>query len=113
MGTDDTRSLPERLKQLRARLGLSQVKLAALLGVSSLSIIRWEHGRISSAMRRPPSRRCSAASARPTRNAGRSDASGPRSVCAWFLCLCRNRDPTCVERIPPIGGSTRIKAPRA
>ncbi|MHB8576271.1 MAG: tetratricopeptide repeat protein [Dehalococcoidia bacterium] len=50
MGTDDTRSFPERLKQFRARLGLSQVKLAALLGVSSLSIIRWEHGRT-----RPPS----------------------------------------------------------
>src|SRR5438105_296282 len=35
----------ERIKQLRARAGLTQARLAALLGVSVASVNRWEQGR--------------------------------------------------------------------
>lgn len=35
----------ERIRALRKRLGLSQVELAALLGVSNVTVNRWEHDR--------------------------------------------------------------------
>jgi DNA-binding transcriptional regulator YiaG len=35
---------PEELKRMRARLGLTQVKLAAELGVTSNTVARWETG---------------------------------------------------------------------
>lgn len=35
---------PERLRALRARLGLTQVRLAELMGVSFASVNRWENG---------------------------------------------------------------------
>ncbi|MGQ9756517.1 MAG: helix-turn-helix domain-containing protein, partial [Desulfotomaculales bacterium] len=35
---------PDRIRRLRARLGLSQKRLAELLGVSFASVNRWENG---------------------------------------------------------------------
>ena len=35
---------PQRIKELRARLGLTQVRLAELLNVSFASVNRWENG---------------------------------------------------------------------
>jgi predicted ATPase/DNA-binding CsgD family transcriptional regulator/DNA-binding XRE family transcriptional regulator len=37
--------VPERVRHLRARLGLTQTGLAEALGVSAASVLRWEHGR--------------------------------------------------------------------
>ncbi|MGI8552197.1 MAG: helix-turn-helix domain-containing protein, partial [Dehalococcoidia bacterium] len=45
MERDQPAEVFERIKQLRSRLGLSQARLAELLGVSEMSIIRWEHER--------------------------------------------------------------------
>ncbi len=36
---------PERLRSLRSRLGLTQTKLADLLGVSFTTVNRWENGK--------------------------------------------------------------------
>lgn len=44
MAADPLANAPERIRRLRAALGLTQARLAALLGVSALSIIRWENG---------------------------------------------------------------------
>ncbi len=41
----DSREIPEVLKQLRAKLGLSQEELAARLGVAFTTLNRWENGR--------------------------------------------------------------------
>ncbi len=38
------RSYGERLRQRRLELGLTQVKLAKLLGVSEMSVVGWEKG---------------------------------------------------------------------
>src|SRR4051794_23373946 len=35
----------DRIRALRVRLGLSQVELAALFGVSNVTVNRWEHDR--------------------------------------------------------------------
>jgi DNA-binding transcriptional regulator YiaG len=37
---------PERFAALRAKLGLSQVEMAQLLGCSPLSVARWESGKV-------------------------------------------------------------------
>ncbi len=37
---------PATLRQLRRRLGLSQAKLAALIGVTSNTVARWERGEL-------------------------------------------------------------------
>ncbi len=44
-GGDPAGSAAARLRQLRARHGLSQEQLARLLGVSFASVNRWETGR--------------------------------------------------------------------
>ena len=45
-------TLPERVLEIRQRLGLTQAGLAALLGVAGCSVADWEQGR-----RRPHGRR--------------------------------------------------------
>ena len=40
----DDEGIPDRLRRVRGRLGLSQERLAALLGVSFASVNRWERG---------------------------------------------------------------------
>jgi transcriptional regulator with XRE-family HTH domain len=35
---------PERIREFRIRKGLSQERLAAMLGVSTSTVIRWEQG---------------------------------------------------------------------
>jgi repressor LexA len=40
----DRQFLPGELKEARARLGLTQGQLALALGVSRLSVVRWEAG---------------------------------------------------------------------
>ena len=45
MERDLPADLPVRIQQVRARHDLTQERLAALLGVSAASVIRWEHGR--------------------------------------------------------------------
>ncbi len=37
---------PAALRQLRRRLGLSQAKLAALIGVAPNTVARWERGEL-------------------------------------------------------------------
>jgi DNA-binding transcriptional regulator YiaG len=37
---------PTALRQLRRRLGLSQAKFAALVGVASNTVARWERGEL-------------------------------------------------------------------
>lgn len=41
----DSRDIPEVLKQLRAKLGLTQEELAARLDVAFTTLNRWENGR--------------------------------------------------------------------
>jgi predicted ATPase/DNA-binding CsgD family transcriptional regulator len=41
--------VPARVREARRRLGLSQQRLASLLGVTRLSIVRWEQGRTTPA----------------------------------------------------------------
>ena len=43
-GTDNTRELGQELRDKRHQRGLSQVKLAVILGVSSAALSRWENG---------------------------------------------------------------------
>ena len=38
-------SMAERVRRLRARLGISQAELGIEVGVSLQTIYRWEHGR--------------------------------------------------------------------
>ena len=40
----DTLDLPARMRLLRAGLGLSRGALAAILGVSAITVSRWERG---------------------------------------------------------------------
>lgn len=44
MLTTQTAAIPELIRELRGRLGLSQEKLAAKLGVSFQTVNRWEKG---------------------------------------------------------------------
>ena len=43
-GTGNTRELGQKLRDTRHRRGLSQAKLAVILGVSKAALSRWEHG---------------------------------------------------------------------
>jgi repressor LexA len=42
--TEDQKFAPAELKQARARLGFTQEQLASELGVSRLTVVRWETG---------------------------------------------------------------------
>src|SRR5690349_1355600 len=44
--TQAATSTGARIRALRTRLGLSQIELAALLGVSNVTVNRWEHDRV-------------------------------------------------------------------
>ncbi|MEN6412828.1 MAG: helix-turn-helix transcriptional regulator [Veillonellales bacterium] len=47
---DETQEIVNRLKELRARTGLSQAKFAQLIGVSSGNVSNWENGSLPGAL---------------------------------------------------------------